>query len=469
MLDTNLILSELAQIDAAIATTTNNMSTAFATSANNALLSFNMFKDSVLVGSTEIDTAILNTQTVGDAAYFLLFNNAILYFSSFKENFIASTAEIDTAILNTQIAGDAAYALLFSNALLNFTTFKDAFLTGLDEVNIKCSEVAVGAESALCLAFLNSQIGILESLGILKSEAEIKFGEIKSAGETSASNIKIKFVELFNEINSNFKQIPENVTKALEELNEIYGAKTTEINEKTTSIGSTSEASGEQASSTFETVCNVFGLVGDSVGTVADLIGSASTIMGLFSKSGEKQVEVEDSIINMLIMNTGAQLTNTGATAAAGTTATASTPGILAFGAGMLLTGMAVALVAKTVFNFLKMSGMNTNGVKSSDFDLGFNIPGLADGGFPSMGQMFIAREAGPELVGTIGSRSAVVNNDQIVESVSAGVYRAVKAAMGQNGGGVIQLILDGTKVAEVVSDNVNAITRRTGRCPILV
>ena len=93
----------------------------------------------------------------------------------------------------------------------------------------------------------------------------------------------------------------------------------------------------------------------------------------------------------------------------------------------------------------------------------------FASGGFPSMGQMFIAREAGPELVGTIGSRSAVVNNDQIVESVSAGVYRAVKAAMGQNGGGVIQLILDGTKVAEVVSDNVNAITRRTGRCPILV
>ncbi len=96
-------------------------------------------------------------------------------------------------------------------------------------------------------------------------------------------------------------------------------------------------------------------------------------------------------------------------------------------------------------------------------------IPKLADGGYPSSGQMFIAREAGPELVGTIGSRSAVVNNDQIVESVSAGVYRAVKAAMGQNGGGVIQLILDGTKVAEVVSDNVNAITRRTGRCPILV
>lgn len=113
-----------------------------------------------------------------------------------------------------------------------------------------------------------------------------------------------------------------------------------------------------------------------------------------------------------------------------------------------------------TIFDLSKKLSKNGNTATSTSY---------ASGGFPSMGQMFIAREAGPELVGTIGSRSAVVNNDQIVESVSAGVYRAVKAAMGQNGGGVIQLILDGTKVAEVVSNNVNAITRRTGRCPILV
>ena len=44
------------------------------------------------------------------------------------------------------------------------------------------------------------------------------------------------------------------------------------------------------------------------------------------------------------------------------------------------------------------------------------------DGGFPTQGQMFVAREAGPELVGTIGGRTAVANNDQIVEGISAGV-----------------------------------------------
>ena len=49
----------------------------------------------------------------------------------------------------------------------------------------------------------------------------------------------------------------------------------------------------------------------------------------------------------------------------------------------------------------------------------------FAPGGFPSA-QLFIAREAGPELVGTIGSHTAVVNNDQIVASVAYGVQRAI-------------------------------------------
>ncbi len=51
--------------------------------------------------------------------------------------------------------------------------------------------------------------------------------------------------------------------------------------------------------------------------------------------------------------------------------------------------------------------------------------PTFAQGGFPTQGQMFVAREAGPELVGTIGGRTAVANNDQIVEGITAGVEYA--------------------------------------------
>ncbi len=53
-------------------------------------------------------------------------------------------------------------------------------------------------------------------------------------------------------------------------------------------------------------------------------------------------------------------------------------------------------------------------------------IPTYAEGGFPESGQAFIARENGiPEMVGTIGRRTAVANNEQIVESVASGVAEA--------------------------------------------
>lgn len=53
-------------------------------------------------------------------------------------------------------------------------------------------------------------------------------------------------------------------------------------------------------------------------------------------------------------------------------------------------------------------------------------VPTYAQGGFPDSGQAFIARENGiPEMVGTIGRRTAVANNDQIVESIAVGVADA--------------------------------------------
>lgn len=50
------------------------------------------------------------------------------------------------------------------------------------------------------------------------------------------------------------------------------------------------------------------------------------------------------------------------------------------------------------------------------------DVKKYAAGGLPNMGQVFVAREAGPELVGNISGHTAVVNNDQIVASVSDGV-----------------------------------------------
>ena len=91
-----------------------------------------------------------------------------------------------------------------------------------------------------------------------------------------------------------------------------------------------------------------------------------------------------------------------------------------------------------------------------------------ATGGMPSTGEMFIAREAGPELVGTIGNRTAVVNNDQIVESVSAGVemandgvINAIMAGTAQVVGAIREGSRDGGTDWDVVA---SALTRWQGR-----
>lgn len=56
------------------------------------------------------------------------------------------------------------------------------------------------------------------------------------------------------------------------------------------------------------------------------------------------------------------------------------------------------------------------------DFIPEVSIPRLATGGFVDEGQLFIANEAGAEMVGAMGRRTVVANNEQIVEGISAGV-----------------------------------------------
>lgn len=101
------------------------------------------------------------------------------------------------------------------------------------------------------------------------------------------------------------------------------------------------------------------------------------------------------------------------------------------------------------------------------------SLPKLADGGILEAGQMFIARERGPELVGSFGSRSGVMNNGQIVEAVSRGVFEAVKSAMSGGDGGNftfhINNHLDGKEIGKQVIRYHNGIVKQTGMSPLHV
>jgi hypothetical protein len=96
-------------------------------------------------------------------------------------------------------------------------------------------------------------------------------------------------------------------------------------------------------------------------------------------------------------------------------------------------------------------------------------IPYLAQGGVVETGQMFVANEAGPELVGNVGRKTAVMNNDQIVDSVSRGVYQAVVSAMGSSRGDqVVEAKVNDKVLFEVVVSRARQETVRTGHNPLL-
>ena len=109
---------------------------------------------------------------------------------------------------------------------------------------------------------------------------------------------------------------------------------------------------------------------------------------------------------------------------------------------------------------------------KIGDFGFDIGLFSYATGGFPDTGQMFIAREAGPELVGRIGRRTAVANNDQIVQGIASAVRSAMSGVNSPSAGGTtritVQNVLNGKAIGESVIEYHNGKVKQTGHSPLL-
>ena len=95
----------------------------------------------------------------------------------------------------------------------------------------------------------------------------------------------------------------------------------------------------------------------------------------------------------------------------------------------------------------------------------GFDVQWYAQGGFPDTGQLFFANEAGPELVGNIGGRTAVANNDQIVQAVSQGVAQAVASVLGSGNSqeGNVILKVDSRELGRIMIKEMKRMNRQAG------
>ena len=96
------------------------------------------------------------------------------------------------------------------------------------------------------------------------------------------------------------------------------------------------------------------------------------------------------------------------------------------------------------------------------------NIEWYAKGGFPTMGDLFFANERGPELVGTMGGRTAVASQEQITEGISRAVFDAFMSAFSQtNGNGgddrEVRIYLDGREIAKSTTKYQRQMARAGG------
>lgn len=98
-------------------------------------------------------------------------------------------------------------------------------------------------------------------------------------------------------------------------------------------------------------------------------------------------------------------------------------------------------------------------------------ISRFAEGGFPEHGEIFLARESGPEYIGRLGNRTAVANNDQIVDGIASAnegvvstlyaVAQQIITAIENNNG---DIYMDGDKVGEHVTAYQNRQNRMYGK-----
>ena len=120
--------------------------------------------------------------------------------------------------------------------------------------------------------------------------------------------------------------------------------------------------------------------------------------------------------------------------------------------------------VRATIQGFLDLFSMKSINARWDQMqaDGSIYLQGFASGGYPQSGQLFVARESGPELVGTAGGRTAVASNNDIYEGIKAGVYEAVAAAMSGSGGNnqPVIIMMDGKEIARTTTKYQNQMAR---------
>lgn len=287
----------------------------------------------------------------------------------------------------------------------------------------------------------------------IKTNLEAKWTEIKTNVTTTVTNLKSSLETLWNNIKSKVTEISNNMKSSLTTIWE--SIKTT----VTTKITNTKKSAISIWNTIKSTITTIVTTLKTTVSEKFEAIKNKITTT--LNKAKEVVNSFKDAI-NNAITAIKDFFTNSGKTF----TITLPTDVFKSF--KDTISGVVDKLKEMFGFDGRKLN-VDTSTGGSSNTNTNKNTTTTtqyATGGFPTVGQLFVAREAGPEMVGRIGSRTAVANNDQITTSIANAVYDAVSSAMGNMGGTNVNVTLQGDAdgLFKVIQNKSSDYMRRTGR-----
>lgn len=208
-------------------------------------------------------------------------------------------------------------------------------------------------------------------------------------------------------------------------------------------------------------------LVKEGWTTLVNFVGNAVSVAISIFKSGWSTIS---SFVGTSV-STAIKLTKSGWSSISSFVGTAVSVGISLSKSGWTSISSWLGNLTATLGIKLPKIGVNWGSIEALGatikYPKGFYTYAL--GGFPATGQMFIAREAGPEMVGTIGNKSAVVNNEQIIAGISEGVADAnsEQNALLREQNNLLRKLLEKDTVVNAVvgaNDIINGLQRKNRR-----
>ena len=356
-----------------------------------------------------------------------------------SESFAYSAEKIKESMQSIQEYGSYEFTFLSENAINSFKYAKEHIFTGLAELKGKLSETSSDMKEVLKSDFEDTTKAFSASMYLMASTSRERFENIKNTGISSAERIRSSFAGALGSINTNMattqaaidascNRIRNTFSITAKSANADFFKSITGINRKIGEFESKCTDANERAGSAFNAVSN-------TIDTVLGVVSKVNTGLSIYTNIVSMMNALQTTAAAKTAALAAAKKKHAGSAAAAAI-ATAAKKSALTKGLAAVPIAVGVAATAAAI---------------------GRATGRFATGGFPETGQMFLAREAGPELVGQIGSRNAVVNNDQIVESVSSGVYMAVREAIknnsvgGKNAPTEVKLYLDGKQITAAV------------------